>query len=478
MTSLSTLFSSGDAGAGAGQDPLEEGLPTIAVYGGDFNQNFDVRLHRVHSGELMGSPWSAITNSTASYSHGQSNMQMFGYSSDMGNLSSQYSTQGYTSYAPFTQSIYQNDHYPYSMYGSCSKEGRMGMQSFHGNSWYTKLYHRIHVQSLKGRRPRRQFNIFNYIFSETPLGNQYGWKSAIDVSTYINTSGHVTNNNGSCVYKQDTKQLVLYYPVSTGSTSGYFHIIQGTVDLMGVGNVKEFFDTATFKRFYGSGDVTNWGHSTYQYSVSLVLGDNNHIGVSIRNGNSHFYRVFDCSGASESTVAHYVNTSIGNTTSYGPEQGLPYRIRYQQTWDAKWGCMYGPYYYYGSGLSAFFMSIENPGKYYRVNLTPSSGGGTLTPSDTNGFMYLNGQNTDSSPIISWSVNFSNITSPGATAGSEYIGTSNVVTTSLLPTAYANGAALNASYTANQVFQYPGYYYSTSYPRFMTVNWWDQEGGYK
>ena len=75
MTSLSTLFGGGDTGTT--QDPLQEGYPVVCVYGGSFNQYHDVRLHRVHSGELIGSPWGGQTNSTASYWSGQQNYHMF-----------------------------------------------------------------------------------------------------------------------------------------------------------------------------------------------------------------------------------------------------------------------------------------------------------------------------------------------------------------------------------------------------------------
>ena len=456
---------------------MEEGLPVIAVYGGSFNDHFDLRLHRVHSGELMGSPWAAISNSTASYAHGQSNMHVFGYNSDFGNFSGNLSSENYTSYSNFTQSLYQNDHYPYAMFGSVSKDGRMGMHSLHNSGWYSKIYQRIHVQSLKGRRPRRQFNLYNTTFNETTFNSNYGWKSSVDISTYIDTNGQVANNNGTCVYKQDTKQLVLYYATSTGSSSGYFHIIQGTVDLMSVTKVSEFFDTATFKKFSAS-DAISVAFSSMSYSVSLVLGDNNFVGVTARNGASHYYKVYDCSGSSGTEAPLVVSASIGNTTSYGPDQGLMYRGRYQQTWDAKWGCTYGPYYYYGGGLSAFFMSIANPAKYYKVNITQSSGGGVLTPSGKEGFAWLSGLNTDSEAITSWGVNFSNVTSPTNIAVSEYIGTANITSTSTNPSQYSNGANLSSSYSSSYIFQYPGVYYSTSYPRFMTVNWWDQEGGYE
>ena len=92
MTSLSTLFGGGQT---SGADPLQEGLPCVAVYGGDFNTYWDMRIHRVDSGELVGAPWGAVTNSTANYYHGMTNMQMFGYNSDYGQLSNGYSSRSY-----------------------------------------------------------------------------------------------------------------------------------------------------------------------------------------------------------------------------------------------------------------------------------------------------------------------------------------------------------------------------------------------
>lgn len=473
MASLSTLFGGGSGGA----DPLIEGLPVVAVYGGDFNQRWDVKLHRVHSGELVGTPWAAITNSTASYSHGMSNLHEFGYQSDRGSLSSQMTTQAYTSYTEFTQSLFQNDHYPYAMFGSCSGDGRIGMHSFHSTDFYLKIYNRIHVQMPRGQRPRRQFNIQNYNFSETEFNSHFGWKSAVDLSTYIDTAGHVSNNNGSAVYKQDTKQLVLYYATSTGSATGYFHLVQGTVDLMEVRNVKEFFDTATYKKFHANTTATTWGYSSLNYSVALVLGDNNHLGMSPRNGSSHRYVTFDLDVADGSTVPPIVNDVNNNTTSYGPENNLMYRVRYQQTWDSEWACLYGPYYYYGGGLSAFFMSTANPSKYYKVIVTETSGGGGLFPSGTSGFKWLNGQNTDSNPIRSWGVDFNNIQSPTDNTVTEYIGLSVDTRSISLPTGVANGGTLRSSVAAYS-FQYPGYSYTTSYPRFMSVNWWNHEGAYQ
>ena len=238
MTSLSTLFGGGDTGSAA-QDPLQEGLPVVAIYGGSFNQHWDVRLHRVHSGELIGSPWGAMTNSTASYASGQQNMHEFGYNSDRGSLTSGYSSHDYGNYTNYTMSMLQNDHYPYAWFGSCSKDGRMGVHSFHGSDHYRKYYRRINVISLAGRRPRRQFNISNEYFSETQFNSSYGTKSIVRFDNNYgggsnqywggNAPGSSTNYGSAC-YNQRTKTLAAYWADSSGSASGRIYMWRGTKD--------------------------------------------------------------------------------------------------------------------------------------------------------------------------------------------------------------------------------------------------------
>jgi hypothetical protein len=405
-------------------------------------------------------------------------MHMFGYQSDYGNLTQSFSSQSYGNFTEWVMSIYQNDHYPYSAYGSCSKDGRMGFQSFHNSAWYQKLEKRINVQSIKGRRPRRQFNVSNSTFTETQLNNFYGLKSGVDLTTYLNFSGHATNNNGAATYDQTRKILVIYYPDSSGSNDGYLHTITGSVDLMTVGHVKEFFDSATFKRTRLN-NATNWGFDTLNYNVQLFVGDNDYIGMDIRYNETHYYRVFDCSGVNNASVSSMLNASIGNTTSYGSSQGMMYRGRFQQTWDGDWGCFYGPYYYYGCGVSAYFMSKKNPLKYYRLNITEGDYGGILTPSGTRGFSWLSGRNTDGEGIHQWGVDFSSISDTEAAQNNvtSYIPTSDYHANYQQGAGYSNGDYLSNSFSSGYGFSYPGYHYSTSYPIFMTVDWWEKEGGY-
>lgn len=481
MTSLSTLFGGGQT---SGADPLQEGLPCVAVYGGDFNTYFDMRVHRVHSGELVGAPWGAVTNSTANYYHGMTNYQMFGYNSDYGNLQGQFSSEGYGSHQNFTQSLFQNDHYPYAFFGNVSPEGRMGFHSFHGNDYYQKYYRRINVISLKGRRPRRQFNLDNQQFSETEFNSYRGLKSEVTLSTDYLTPLNIEPGSytsyGSACYNQNTKTLAIYYADSTGSASGRIYMFRSTVDLMDEATcptVATFFDNSAIN-YIKTQNVTNWGYSSMNYNVNMMLGDNDMVIINTRYDNNDRLAIVDCSSTTNVTSAQtppQSDRSQGQTTSYGPEQGMMYRARMQMSWDGEWAAMYSPYYYYGGGLSCWFVSVKNPRKMAYVNLTQSSGGGALLPSGRSGFKWLWGQNTDGQPINNWGIDLRG-TGHDHTTAFEYA-----------PTNYGYGNAMTsvANWTGNlgtsvssYTFQYPGYYYSTSYPRFMSVNWWPQQGTYQ
>jgi hypothetical protein len=145
------------------------------------------------------------------------------------------------------------------------------------------------------------------------------------------------------------------------------------------------------------------------------------------------------------------------------------------SWDGEWGVCYTPYYYYGGGLSAFVFSIKNPRKMAKIQITESSGGGGLFPSGRSGFKWLHGQNTDSAPINSWGIDL-NQTGHDHTETFNYGAGSNNAASGVQSSVANFTGSLNNS-KAEYSFQYPGYSYTTSYPRFMSVNWWKQEGNY-
>jgi len=410
---------------------------------------------------------------------------MFGYNSDYGTLSNSYSSQGYGSYDHFTMSMFQgSDHYPYNWYSTVSPDGRMSMHSFHGSDHHQKYYRRINVIMKAGRRPRRQFNISNFYFTETGQGSRYGCKSSLDLSTnsyqYFGGSSHApgSNNYGSGCYNQRTKTLVLYYATSNGASQGDFYIYRGTKDLMSeieCPKVEDFFDNCTISK-QRSNDATNWGYSSLNYNVNLVMGDNDHVGVNIRQSSNNMYRSFDCTTTTmnNTSMSYYSTRNEGQTTSYGPEQGMHYRARMVLSWDTEWAGLYSPYYYYGCGATIYFCSTLDPRRMVHMQWSQSNQGGILTPSGRNGFKIFHGANTDGQPIQSWGCELGE-TSHDPTQNFNYYTNDQGYNDSIRSISNFSGTMSNsfASYT----FQYPGYHYSTSYPRFANVSWWENKNGY-
>lgn len=477
MTSLSQLFG---GGSGDAIDQEKEGYPCVAVYGGDFNQWWDLKLMRVDSGEVIGSPWAAITNSTADYHHGMSHLQTFGYSSDYGQWSNNgFSSQGYSSWESFTMSLFQVDHYPYNWYTTISPEGRMVTESFHGGNHYQKYYRRINASMKEGKRPRRQFNISNQYFTETAFSSYYGNKETFNLSSNnlgINfTSGRYQNYStsyGSAAYNQRTNTLVILW--GAGDDNVAYGIYKGSTDLYTSTTIEDWFDNLSS---WKTGGLFSTGQnmSSCNYCYNIAVGDNDDIALVSRSGNDDYFRVYNVSGASQGdNISPSVSDSQGNTTSYGASQGLMYRGRFQQTWDAKWGAFYSPYYYYGNGLSCFIFSLENPRKYFKIRQTYSDYGGAFMPSGRSGFKLFTGQNTDSSPIRTWSADFRNIDHDPSN-NTNYIGTAQYNAQSSSIPNYSVGATLDNSYS-DYDFQRTGWHYSTSYNRFGSVNWWPVHGG--
>jgi hypothetical protein len=257
-------------------------------------------------------------------------------------------------------------------------------------------------------------------------------------------------------------------------------MFRGTVDLMDEATcptVKTFFDSATVN-YIRTQDLTNWGFDNLNYNVNLMLGDNDFVFVNARYAETNMASVVDCRSTTNVTSPvnmPYTRRQDSNTTSYSAEQGMMYRARMQMSWDGEWAMMISPYYYYGCGLSAYIVSVKNPRKMAYVNITRTDGGGAVVPSGTSGFKWLTGENTDSQPIRTWGIELAETGSDHtenfrySPANYDYSNT---------PTTVANWTGnLNAS-QGSYSFQYPGYYYSTSYPRFMSVNYWPTQGTYQ
>lgn len=443
-------------------DPRKEGYP---LFGVGYGQGNNVQSFRVFNSNLqcVSSPYTGILNTTTSYRHGMAIDQFYMYSlADYTDAESPISTESINS-SNYTQSIYQNDQYPQTMYSNCSPLGyrrgtNMNQGSYLSYGLSGQGQYLIKQVLPEGVRPRRFFTINSNTMKESfSLHTLQGTEDSIDLGPYrpVGATSNVDCRGAAC-YNERTKTLVISF--GTTSTSTQINVFRSTVDLNSCTSLQQFFAAATATGFTVT--RTNYNATENRYIRGMVLGDNDYVFMSYRSGNNQFGDLIDLTAGTLTNVS-----TISNTTSYGGFDS--YYIRMQTTWDNKWAFLFTPYYYYACGASAHVVSTTDPRRYFVFNPTDSGGGGALIPIGKEGMAYFNGQNTDSQGVYSTLIDF-NLTSQTGTAAT-------VISTTgggLSIAAINNGAAINP---ARGYLYMHGGFYSTCYPRFFTINWWPVDG---
>ncbi len=476
MTNLSQFLG---GGFGQDEDSRKEGAPLFVMYGGDFNTNWDAIVRDTTALNTVGSPWAAITSSTASYAHGMSaSTQAFGYQGDVGSLSTQLSTEAFGNFSSWTQSLFQNNQYPFFVYGSCSPQGRISW--LNGNSQMDSALahaHLIDVTNMpEGCRPRRNYSVYDNAFTwrasnHGGSGNGISGHSAIDnisLASYVTKVNGFTLSRTMATYNETTKTLVVLWG-SSGSTTVDCAVFKGTVNLNKVAKLEDYFSTASVKNFSITGSAPA-ALNSINYSNSMHIDNNDRLLMHWSYSSSSSLYAVSLAG-SAGTVAATAVASRNQTTSYGPETSFAYRPKVQTTWDHKWIAMTRPYYYYGSGHQTWFVSAEDNTRYFYANYTASSGGGAIFPSGRTGFTYFTGVNGDSAGLQGMTWNFERTSTTG-TSNTFYLPSRAGSITTLGLVSIVNGGALAVdTYNLGTL---PSYWYSTSYPRFATVNYWPKE----
>jgi len=456
--------------AGGVVDPRKEGYPAFCLFGGDMNTYSQVK---VIGSDLqnIGSPWAAGCNTTMSYGHGMLADPMFSYShADAGTPNANLSTQGYSSWTTWVQSLHQSDQYPMSMYGSTSALGYQSFNNFvsdtsYNNTKMTRGYTLINQVMPEGIRPRRFFGMQGNTFQEyvalTQMTNPLD-TFALNTKQISRTASYVTGN-GSAGYNERINTLVTLH--STGSTASVIatKFVNPNVNLNTCASLKEFFDTAAVTEYTLT--MTPFGSDSYSDKV-VVVGDNGWIGVSYRESTNMYATAYDLTGGNASAINF---STQGMTTSYGVSQGVYYYTKMNTTWDGQWAMAYTPYYYYGCGCFGYIFSTQDPRRAFRINNQYTSGGGMLVPYGKSGFRYMVGENTDSAPVylISWDMKFTDpLYSAGAATVYAHSNASGQQT-------IANDGLFNSS--VNPYSGITGFFYSTCYPNFQTVNYWPLNG---
>jgi hypothetical protein len=241
--------------------------------------------------------------------------------------------------------------------------------------------------------------------------------SDISSATY-STWGSIGTGYGQVGYNDRTRTFVLIE--STTNNTNRIHVWQNLNDgrslqspLMGAGYAHNFFAEA--KTGGATGAKANYkfynftwasGGSTQTeptYRKRVIVGDNGIIGMSrfCPNGNATEYATLDLPASTPGADASSnLNTAsyrrMGNTTSYGIEQGDRYGMNHNITWDNSVVACYAPYYYYGSGMHAYYIDTYNPTRTFVSENNSSTNGCSLVPIGENSFMWrANEWNMDS-----------------------------------------------------------------------------------
>jgi hypothetical protein len=482
MSNLSKIF-----GGGTTVDSRKEGLPLFALWGGSSDSNTQMNYRVFDSNfRIVSTPWAAVSSTTTNYRFGVLSDGSHAYNmNDHGNnFHDDLTTQGYSSWTNYIKSLYQIDQYPHCFHYTVSRGGYPTWQSYHqftSSMEYQVGWTKINMVLPEGIRPRRTFVNRRHTMREM-MGNS-------DCnSDYYNYTSHLIdpsplNYATGTGYNEKNKMLVMIHSGDeSGNTSKSIHIFRSSVCLNeGTTRIKDFFDNLESTEYF-TDTWTNQNNKDW----CVVVGNNNWVGFGLKQSNSKRYGVFDCNlkgaglaitGASRqwSTWQDFAGST---TTSYGATGGHQYYTKFQTTWDGTWGMIYSPYYYYGPGINAFCMSIENPRKFININQTKTSRSNPWVAWGRTGFHGGWSDNCDSEVWQTYAFAFDPKDSDhtvdtrvykGSTSGEGAIPDNN----SLVGGNFTNKTGV-CSLDAMRTGLHGGTQ-TTNYPMLMGVNWWGNYG---
>ena len=477
-------------------DHRKEGLPLYGQQGDSGDSNGQMNFRVFDSGhKIVSTPWGGTGHSTSHHRFGICGDAMHSYTNnDFGDNTTHadLTTQGSGSWVNWNKSVYQCDQYPWAQYYTLSRNGDYTFQSFHnlGESMeFTVGWTKINHVLPEGIRPRRLFCNRRQTLRELNPGN-----NASGQIGYYNYTSHmlsVVNDYAvSTGYNESTKTLVMVHSSGEGSeTAKTIHIFKSSKDLNSVSTIKEFFDNLTATEYF----TDTWTTGNNKDWVTVV-GNNGYVGFGCKYGNSKRYGVFNCNtgaslgitGAARQFGA-WQDFQGSTTTSYHSDQGNQYYTKFNHTWDGTWGMIYSPYYYYGVGLNAFCINLQNPRKFINVSQTKSSRGNPYLAWGRTGFHGGWSDNCDGDTFRTYAFSFDpndsdhTVTTKvlyGTTDGDSLVPTSN--DTNIASATSINQGAVVTNGTG--VFGIPasrtylhGGNTGTNYPLMFQVNWWGSFG---
>lgn len=194
-------------------------------------------------------------------------------------------------------------------------------------------------------------------------------------------------------------------------------------------------------------------HNESRYRMTVIADDRGNVACARFTPSAGLnYMILIAAGAGWNTPVDY--ESLAATTSYGYEQGNRWGIRSNISWDNNWIATYAPYYYYGSGINAFFIDTRDAEKYYFERSTSTSIGYQILPIKQSSFIMGQSDNADGTQGMRFS-----LYDPQAIqdSGYKYDGTS-----------VANGAQITGEQRLDVI---DTGYTSTNYPCLIPISSW-------
>jgi len=416
-------------------------LPTFATwqwYWGDHNQNsggfqvYDSGLNMISSSKAgstksdtgdvnIATRWTIYANGRAEIMTGDQNNEQGGGSGECYWTQSNYTSnsQAYSNMSTVSGGQWGSTHFrfpTYNMVGNTFARTPSGWGHYKSRCGVVICH--------EGVRPRYSIWQDNAEIRFHIRGVTEGSGGYIDRISDINSAtystwGSIGNGFGQVGYNDRTRTFALIE--STTNNTNRIHVWKNLNDgrslqspKMGAGYARTFFSEAkdggtngvkASYRYYdftwSSGGSTN---SEPTYRKRVIVGDNGIIGMArfCPNGHATEYATLDLVSATPSTDASEHLTTTGsyarmnNTTSYGRDQGDNYGMNHNITWDNSVVACYAPYYYYGSGMHAYYIDTYNPTKTLRSENNSSTNGCSLVPIGESSFMWrANEWNMDS-----------------------------------------------------------------------------------
>lgn len=201
---------------------------------------------------------------------------------------------------------------------------------------------------------------------------------------------------------------------------------------------------------------SSYNESRYRAKI-FISDDGTKVGFSrMTPSNEFIYAVINLDFATTTAVVDF-KQNLGLTTSYGWEQGSNYGIRHEITWDNKWAVTFCPYYYYGSGMMAYFQSTEDPDVYYYASDTDTNWGCQIFPFHRSKFGYnKSSNNADGNQGARL-----NILDPDGMYQNGYYDNS----------AISTGSSFSFNYNDQLRYTIDMYYTSTNYPVWFSPTRW-------